>query len=381
MIQFVNTIDYNKLRPAFNNDIIEFYSTTEQPTYAGITGQGLNLILYPNPNGYFRINMKEYVKGLMNAKFNDNLETSLQSPNPESFVYTSEDGTDNGVYLGLRVTFTINFEDDTTESATYDLSWIAAVQQIEDYKPMSKLGVNILSPFKAETANKHYIKYWQGYPFDVSIYYDSLYLKLKNNTNLLSADFEVDIYINRFFFSDGRTDETIEDVLPISDGFNEIRILPEGEEHENDKFLIVDKVPYDCGVYLKWFNPMGGYSYWLFENTAEIERSVKETGSINTDFYNIENSRGNEVITGKESRDEVKVSYQLATEDERDIIKTIIDSPKIYLFTGKPYSQNSYKNWIEITLKTSRVTIKNPKEKLTNFSLEFELPKRYTQTL
>ena len=377
MIQFVNGIDQNKLRLAFNNDVYEFYSTSGESSIAKVTAPGLSVILYPNPNGYFRMNMMEYIKGLMSTRFNDELQTTLQSPNPESFVYTENDG----VYLQLQVTFEITLEDDTTESTTKNLSWIAGVQQIEDYTPLSKNAVNVLSPFQKGTANKHYIRYWTGYPFDISIYYNSLYLKFKNNTNLLDADFEIDIYITRFFFSDGRTDETIEDVLPMVEGYNEIRILPEGIENEDDKFLIVEKKPYQCGVYFKWFNNSGGYNYWLFENTAEIERSVKETDTINTDYYNLENTRGKEAVTGKESRDSISVSYQLATEDERDIIKTMFDSPKIYLFTGIPSSQNSYKNWVEVTLKTSRIITKNPKEKLTNFSIEFELPKRYTQTL
>ncbi|KAF2518261.1 hypothetical protein E0W68_09560 [Flavobacterium salilacus subsp. salilacus] len=382
MIQFTSPINHTKLRMAYNNDIIEFYSQTPNASYADITTSGLNIRLYPNPSGKFWVNLMPYIKGLINTRdFSDNVQTNIQSPIPESFVYTYSDGTDNGVYLGLRVKFAITFEDESTESTTYDLAWIAGVQQIGNNVSLSKYGVNVLSPFKEGSTNMHYIKYWQGYPFDISIYYDSLYLKLKNNTNMLWADFEVDIYINRFFFSDGRTDETIEDVLPMVDGFNEIRILREGEELENDKFLIVEKVPYQCGVYLKWFNAMGGYSYWLFENTYSIDRSTKHIGEIDRDYSNLEKARGRVISIGKESQDTVRVIAELLNDDERAVVEGILDSPKVYLFTGKPFSQNSYTNWTEVSLKTGSARLKNPRQPLTNFSFDLELPERYTQTL
>ena len=388
MIQFIGSINHTKLRMAYNNDIYEFYNQdalnaeARVPAYADITAPGLNIRLYPNPSGKFWVNLMPYVKALINTRdFSDNLQTNIQSPLPESFVYTYANGTDDGVYLGLRIKFAIIFEDETTEDTTYDLAWIAGVQQIGNNIALSKNDINVLSPLMPQTTNKHYIKYWQGYPFDISIYYNSLYLKLKNNTNLLSADFEVDIFINRLFFSDGRTDETIEDVLPMVEGFNEIRILKEGEEHTNDKFLVIEKMPYTCGVYLKWFNNMGGYSYWLFENTYSIDRSTKHLGEIERDFNNLENTRARIATIGKQSQDTIRVVAELLNENEKAVIETIIDSPKIYLFTGNPFSQNSYSDWTEVSLKTSSVRLKNPRQPLTNFTFDLELPERYTQTL
>lgn len=403
MILFTSDVDNNKLRLAFNNDIYEFYSTTGTPLYADITAPGLSIRIYPNPNNRFWINMKEYVKGLLNATFEDNLETNLQAANPSSFIYHFN----AGVYLATSLNFTITFDDNTTDSATHSLKWIAGAEQIGNYHERNVNSFYLLSPYKKQTANTYYLKYWEGYPFDFTFFRtytpprssgdlsnpfpdnsisSDPSITLRNNTNGLSAAFSTLKYsIHRLFLADGRTNSTIEDILPLANGHNEIEILRPILNSDfllsYNKFIDLEKVPYSCGVYLKWFNHLGGFSYWLFEDTATIDRSAKELVTLNRDFYNLEDARTNEAITGVESRDNMRLTYDLANEDERDLLATIFESPKVYLFTGKPFSQNSYKNWIEVTLKSRKARLKNAKQKLTNFSIDIELPKRYTQTL
>ena len=72
---------------------------------------------------------------------------------------------------------------------------------------------------------------------------------------------------------------------------------------------------------------------------------------------------------------------ELLNEEERRIVEGLIDSPKIYLFTGRPYGRSSYRDWLEVTLKNTNVRLKNPKQPLVNFAFDLELPLRYTQTL
>lgn len=135
------------------------------------------------------------------------------------------------------------------------------------------------------------------------------------------------------------------------------------------------------GVYLKWLNKYGGYNYWLFENTYSIDRSTKYTGELDRDFANLEQMYGRTSQIGKESQDSMKIIAEMLNDDERRIVEGILDSPKIYLFTGKPFSRNGNRNWIEVSLKTTNARIKNSKQPLTSFSLDIELPQRFTQTL
>lgn len=381
MIQFLQPLDTQKLRMAFNNDIIRFYSNNAIPALSCRiydTFQKINVTLYPNPQGQFYFNFKPYVSALINTRnFNDTLQTNIMDYEPDSFIYNFSQGT----FTQRNITFEVYYENNTTESVSFVLSWLAGVQQPGSFHNFRISDMLILSPFVKDSANKYYLKYWKGYPFDIPFYSNGINLKVKNETNLLSMDFNTLGYGERLVVSDGRTNVTLEDILPLSDGHNNLVFMKGNQPSINDKYLILEKSDHTKGVYLKWLNTMGGYNYWLFENTYSIDRSTKQLGEINTDFNNIDSTFGRTATLGKESQDTIKVVAELLNEDERAIVQGILDSPKIYLFTGRPYAQNDYNDWVEVTLKTGNARIKNARQPLTNFTFDLELPQRYTQTL
>jgi hypothetical protein len=373
-ISFIQPIQENKLRMAFNNDVIRFKSDSVLvPAFAVITGlTGIAPRLYPAPDGTFFINLMPYVSSLINTRsFNDTLQPDINGSNPNSFIYAFSDGT----ILQASVKFSITFADGTIESVTQSLTWLAAVQQIESYVLLDKTKTYALAPLKIGTADRNMIKYWQGYPFDIPFYSPGTSITIKNETNLLDATFTTPTPAFRLVLSNGDDDETLENILPLADGFNKLKI--DSRQCE----FVINKVPYKCGMYLKWINPMGGYSYWLFEETHSIDRSSKQLGELDRDINGLEYAFNRAAQIGKDSQDTIRIVAELLTDNERRTVETILDSPKIYLFTGQPYSRNDFRNWVEVTLKTTSARIKNAKRPITNFALDIELPQRYTQTL
>jgi hypothetical protein len=379
MITFVQSLNENYLRKAFNNDVVTVYSTTNADAlYCDITIGTLQLRLYPNPGGQFFFNFRPYVSALINThNFEDTLHTALMGANPDTYLYNATDGT----YLAHDVLFTIGLEGGAVETATYNLAWFAGVEQLGSHHNFNRADSLVLTPFRKDTANHVYLKYWQGYPFDISLYCPAPMVYLSNETTLLSQEFDVPGIISRLALSDGRTDETLETLLPFSDGYNRLRLGASAEAAAADKFIMLEKVPYTCGVYLKWLNKYGGYSYWLFEDTYTIDRSTRPLGELDRSNANLGDTFTRAIQTGRESQDTIKVIAELLTDDERRIVEGILESPKIYLFTGQPYSRSSYRDWIEVSLKTGGSRIKNAKQPLTNFTFDLELPQRYTQTL
>lgn len=394
MIKFVTDIDKDKLRMAYNNDILRFYSDATTPAqYADVilredvpfllenteARQLFSIRLYPNPQGQFYVNLQPYIAATLNTRnFTDTLNPSLEAGSPNSFIYNYNNGTVLSGVLSLKIMHT----DATVATSNSALTWLAGAQQYGEYTRFAKTTFMIQSPSRKDNPNEWPLKYWQGYPFDVSLYmlYSIFSLRrsipIKNETNGLSQTFAQEGTINRLVFSDGRTDETIETMLPLTEGMNKLKF-----GFTQPKWLHVEKVPYKCGVYLKWLNALGGYSYWLFEDTYAIDRSTKSLGEIDSDNANIENSFGRSISLGKESQDTLKIIAELLTEDDRRIVEGILDSPKIYLFTGQPFAQSGSRDWIEVTLKTSNARLRNPKQPLINFAFEIELPARYTVTL
>jgi hypothetical protein len=430
MIVFTKDINANKLRMAYNNDVIRFSSNVATPAqFCDVTiGTATTVRLYPDPNGKFFINFKPYVSALINTNyFEDTLKTALSVTSTSSFVYNMT----NSVFMQHNVTLTVTLADLATDVGTYTLSWLAGVQQWDNAASYTVNDLLVLSPPDKDAANSYFIKYWQGYPFDISVFTSETSLTLHNKTNLLSQQFAFTGYGDRLVFSDGRTDETLEDILPMVEGFNKLELVQSKQTYyppvlqdsivpwfgrdlnyvarvndtdndidttlmatpgnllgrvrqrtiETSKFITLEKVPYHCGVYLKWFNALGGYTYWLFENTYSVDRSTRQLGELANDNANLEDSYGRTLQVGKESQDSIKIIAEMLTPQERTVVEGILDSPKIYLFTGKPFSRNSNQDWIEVTLKTTGARLKNPRQPLTTFGFDIELPVRYTQTL
>ncbi|TRW22571.1 hypothetical protein FMM05_16965 [Flavobacterium zepuense] len=406
MIVFSPSVNEGKLRPAYNNDIYRFKSDSVLASkYCDIELGGnpaanipnINIRLYPDPAGNFFVNFMPYIKSdINNTNFEDNLTPNLQAQFPQSFIY---DRTTER-YLQRGTWFWITLADGSVDSAYKILDYLCSVTQAGDKLQMNKNSIYALSPCKPDTANNYYLKYWQGYPFDVSLYYPKTGpLKVKNLTTLFNRDFTNTGKVHRLFFSDGRSDETLEDLLPMNEGFNTLELTQtnllgladsantiidttvRSTLPNNTIYINLQKVPYECGVYLKWFNPQGGYSYWLFEDTYSIDRSTKQLGELDFDNANAEYTTARTRQIGKESQDTLKIIAELLTPDERSVVETILDSPKIYLFTGKPFARNAADDWVEVTLKTTSARLKNPRQQLTNFTFDVELPARYTQTL
>lgn len=391
MIKFVTDIEKEKLRMAYNNDILRFYSDAANPAqYADLVltednlfqlenvepKQFFSIRLYPNPQGQFYVNLQPYAAAALNTRnFEDKLAPAPEAGSTASFVYNYNDGT----LLTGTLTISIAHSDDTVTKSRYALTWLAGVQQHGEYSRLAKNAFLLLSPPRKDNANEWPLKYWQGYPFDFSFYQPNSLLSLfrqitiKNETNALQLTFTQEGSINRLVFSDGRTDETLETVLPLAEGMNRLKF-----SFTQPKWALVEKVPYKCGVYLKWLNAFGGYSYWLFEDTYAIDRSTRSLGEMDSDNANIEHSFGRSISLGKESQDSMKIIAELLTEDDRRIVEGILDSPKIYLFTGQPFARSSTRDWVEVTLKTTSARLRNPKQQLINFAFEIELPERYT---
>lgn len=375
----INLQDEGLLRMAFNNDIVYFASsTTGLPLVrAEVTINSTVVTLYPSPNRVFFINLKNFVATLINTnRFTDVLFTDIQTPAPSSFIY---DYTYFN-YLVAWVEFKIFISDNTEETETKNLTWIAGVEQ-HGYMPMMKNGLYVLSPFKKLTNNQYYLKYWEGYPFDMPLYVGQNweYITLSNKTTGYDVDFQNPFTISRIFISDGRTDFNLEDILPLVEGHNQLELNDSADG--NRKYIQLEKIPYKCGVYLKWLNKYGCYSYWLFENTVGIERIGRYQEALANDFENLSTSLGREIQTGRETQDTLKIVAELLTEDEMTILEGLFDSPKIYLFTGQPMARNNFNNWLEVSLKSPSTRIKNYKQGLTNIAIDIELPMRYTQVL
>ena len=127
-------------------------------------------------------------------------------------------------------------------------------------------------------------------------------------------------------------------------------------------------------------NDLGGFNYWLFPN-GNRNRKTKDLGEINNDYSNFEDTISPTIQMGKTANDVIQVASDVLTEQENLLLSGILDSPKIYLFTGQPFAKAGVNDWMEVSISGSDYRISNAKQSQNKFNFTFELPQRNTITI
>lgn len=372
MITFQTEISTVNLLNAFNNNVVRFKSdsTTKIPLTATVTIGTTPVTLYPLPNGQFYFNFKEYVHPLVNSNnFNDLVNPVIDADDDTTFTYEG-----SGLFLA-SVTYLIVFTDETSETTSKDYQFLASVTQLESYKkevyPIESK--RPLLPLYPNTADTFYIKYWEGYPFDVTFKNDSDPIELINITNTLDYEFESKGNITRLFFCDGNIDESINDLLPIALGRSQLQY--------EDVYITLDKEDVCDGVYVKWFNQQGGYSYWKFPNIYRRTKQIKAIGEISKDFENLEDTFSQVSQIGQTAGNRLIVDSDTLKDEEFALLSSILTSPKVYYFVGQPFARASANDWMECKILTSNQITREYKGQPNQIRLELELPDDYTQMI
>lgn len=383
-IVFSKGISETRLLMAFNNNIVEFASNTagKTPLNCTVTGFGITAILYPLPDGTFFFNMLEWISTAINTKnFNDDLVTDLVNGDESTFTYDVK----NGCYIDGNITFKINFTDSTNENISKNLKFIAGVENLDTYKKNEMIIADsnylVLSPVADRSNNTTFLKYWEGYPFEFSFFtnFPADDFKLKNLTNGLDYTFTAKAKVTAMYLSDGRTDVTIEDFLPLVNGMNTIRIEYDGDLQDN--IIQLQKEDAQCGIYLKWLNKYGRYNYWLFKDNHFRTRSSRYGTELANDFYNLDETTSPTLQSQKNSQDSLKIIAERLTLRDKIVLEGIIESPKVWMFTGERYAKSNPTDWLEVTLKTTSFPIIKTDTNIYKFETEIEPPQRYSQSL
>lgn len=377
-VVFEKDISTNDLLLAYVNNVVVFYSDSATPVLkAEITFMTFTKVLFPGPDGKFYFNFIDWITALINSdNFADDLNLDIVD---SGYLYDWSEK----IYRNDDCYFTIFYSNNTNEQALRNLKWLSGLVQLEDFKRKYPINVGasnlfLLSPFRKANTTSTYVKYWRGLPFDLAIYVPdtSQPINVKNKTNLLQYNFENPFTITRLAFSDGNDDTTIEDVLSLSEGFNELEFANGDKKY----YALVEKMHQDCGHYLKWINEFGGWNYWLFYDGGRA-RSAKDMGELENNFYNVPETISPIVQIGRTSADTLTVATDQLTPAEVLLIEGIFDSPKVYLFTGEKYAKNSFNDWLEVSLKSTGFKPDLPKNDFNRFEFQIDLPQRYTRTL
>jgi hypothetical protein len=376
-VVFTTDISTTDLLLAYTNNVVRFNSdSASAATKATITIGAIVKTIYPHPDNTFYFNFKELITSIINTdNFEDGLDLDISG---SGYVYDW-----SKVYLNNDIVFAITLSNFTTETVTKNISFISATVDYETFKSKFPFRTElntpkILSVSEKDSNNSAYLKYWTGYPFDIAVYSgDATTLKITNLDTTLHHTFNTVSEVNRYAFSDGNTTITIEDVLPLSNGFNDLKLTA----NDLDYYATLEQINENCeSIYLKWSNDNGGYNYWLFAN-GNRDRKTNDLGEINNDYNNLGDTISPTIQIGKNSNDIIKIESDILTEQENNLLSGILDCPKIYLFTGQRFAKAGYNDWLEVSIPANNYRVSNAKQIKNKIAITLELPKRNTRKI
>ncbi len=392
-IVFEKQLSLTDLLFSYNNNTVTFKqsSNTLIATKATVFFNNMQFTLFPDPQKKFYFNFKYAISTMLNGtnNFSDvvNFDLVSQIVNNfqseviadggtfEAFDCLVDQITDLGVdpiidytdtiFGNFCVTYNIFYSNNTNDTSTICYNFLSAYVNPQNYKqlypgfPYAVDTQMMLKPIP-------YLKYWSGYPFDLTFYNGELsYLEI-------ATEFNDEIYtnenrINRVVISNGN------ELINLERGYNNFVI--------NNVSIQIEKITDVCeGHYLKWLNAFGGWNYWLFYKGNDT-LTTKDLGTIYNDYEDVLDTISPYVAIGKTSENNIVVQQELITPNEMLILNDLLESPKVYLFTGTQNEIVQPNDWLEVTIKAGSFRVVNSREKLNSLSLTIELPANNTKTL
>jgi hypothetical protein len=365
------------LRPIYNNFVFEFYSTTlTTPDNVDITIGSYNGLLSPNLDGKFKVNLSKILQALLNT-------TNFKDTGNLDFLSGWFKVSDN--VFDVNIVLSINKATFSSDTLTVPIRLLLGVKQSEDDDRLDilQLGFDL---FQHKDVNGYSLKYNTGYPFDIPIYQNetlaqpSEYITVTNRTTGNFTVIRVYRYNSfRLIVCDGKDDWTTLNLLPLTSGQNKIW-LNINNNQSYSVFFDLEKVNFRKGTYLKWMNEFGAWNYWLFNAENEVSNDAKLIGKINksNDPLNITTSK--EVSMGLNIAQSMKVNSGTVEPQYLSYFRSLFLSPKVYLFTGEPFSQSTPTQWQEVFL-TGKNTVVVPKATNYEYQLDLQLQSLNTMTI
>ena len=394
-IVFTTEISTTQVLSSFNNSVVSFSSDIVKTAVScdilidnGVTP--LTFTITPISD-VFEFNFKEIVKTLLTQnQFDERLIPA--------YLEWYQNGIENAD--SFDVDYTITFDDLTTDSDSLTYVFDRSVRQI--YSTANK-PFPIVAPL---VWNNKELTIFKGYPTDLYLYLAgnfSLYNETTNkNKTFTAASEQGKLWLSKGEFELSINEEEEEFIArfsgagsfiytnPCSDleanedpffriGVNNM-FVSDSISGENTRLTITQKDVCE-GVFVRWINDEGSWSYWLFGKVHTDSINGSSTGTVDNDFYNLNDTQDSyyapTLSLGTAGVNTLNLNYQGLSESEHEQIKSVVTSPRVELY-NKGYGELVERDSFQTVIRANGSITKNTKRGTSNISISL-LKNKYTQ--
>lgn len=361
--------------PAYNDSWIKFFGDLEDTQRAEITIYPTSLFprvftIFPDADQNYLFNLID----VMRVVFNQN---GFEDQNP------NQNGSLNGMNIVQQVKLRI-YAGDFFEEGIFTWDFYRGIHQVDDERELVGKNQELLFP-DSDLQYYYSLNWWEGFPlfFDIKrIENAGDTVTLENTTTgetsypILTATQSKKAFRISIDDVDGSWNVPQDPpFLWTRPGLNFVKVKVNNVQIAS---LSVRKREVCNGLYLKWFNEYGSYSFYLFERFYNSSLNSKGNGRIfSNQFKNVGEYQGNRQTIGKSAR---KTLSARAKYDARDhqLMESLLKSPFVQLWSREEPFQDGGK-WINVFVE-GNLTFNNKKAKNDAF-ITIEMPAVLTSKL
>lgn len=374
-ITFSTSLSQTRVLNSHNNNEVVFTSNSAfTEVSATIEVGGSTFQIYPINNDFY-FNFRDVFRSLFTDGFQDTANPTIGATIASATV------NGNSIWQEVNVDYTITLSNATTETTTQTylvLQSVTSYDSISYDEDVFDANFNVLS---LPVRNRLYevdLVYFKGLPFDISFFSETAqnitFTNANNSDTVVVAMVEG---VTRLFFCDGITDISDEGFLILETG--ETNIIS-GNDENNTTINLEVITPSCSGIYLKWKNNYGGWSYWYFDQTYNRINEARSLGEILRDVGSDGTSTFFDEI-GKDKERIINCQTDFLKPEYRRLVASIFESPKVYMYMGDVFDPPFGRMWFPVKVRTNSVFEKQNKNQYDPIRLTIELPKEKTLTL
>lgn len=284
-------------------------------------------LIYPDSDGNYYFNFKEFIKVYFNQfKFEDY--------NYDEALAVNVAQTLTGILKQLSFIITV-YNDTTDESDSDDILFVKSVRQIGE----NLYNTSVFFALTQRTSEDIYNAIWfYGFPFTldlINVDSEVELMDIKNNSTTDSVE-DVDVSDDQIRLNVDLSNENNwidESFLTFREGINEIELTDASDDSSLLK-VYINKITKCKGIYLKWLNRYGGYSYYLFDEFYTDNLSGKTIDTFaKSEFKNIEDLIGTEINIGKNAARSINAKARYEN-DYLEMMQDLIISPSVQMYSS-----------------------------------------------
>lgn len=144
------------------------------------------------------------------------------------------------------------------------------------------------------------------------------------------------------------------------------------------KTIKVEQCTPDNPLMLRWLNPLGGYDQWLFSKTQQYDADVTSMENFQQVVDYLEEANANVNALKKDGNIIITLGAEDLTLDEVNGLRTILSSPKVYVISGEPTTNDFVR--LTVLVKTGSFRLYDTED--TKHKIEFQIvsPNYYFQS-